>query len=149
MAKAQPTDTLRIRKLADTSEGERVRQFDPVTGEKKLINPETGAHEPWPLAGVQFEGDPPEYTRVPTSVIEKGVAEGWITREGENVVHAPAGPPENLWRDSHTFVEADKVIFRMIDGDHEYDVTHNPGKYDHDNGVGGTVDWFYDLKAAK
>ena len=127
--------SLQIRKLADTSEGTRVLGFDPFTGEKRLINPETGAPEPWPLLGVEIVGDAPERTHVPTGWVQKGAAEGWLVLENPQPVHRPGGPPEDLWRLTHTFVHADAIIIRTLDGDVRYKVTKQPDKYADDSTV--------------
>jgi len=98
---------LRIRKLADkTSDG-----------------------PPWPLAGVRLEGELPDECGVSTRFVAAGRVEGWIDVEGEQVVHRPGGPPEEPWRVTHTFVQADVIIFRFLDGDVRYRVTHQPDKY--------------------
>lgn len=140
---------LTIRKLADRSEGERVPRWDPDTGEKSLINPATELPEPWPLAGVRIE-DPPEETRVSTSFISSGKSQGWIELEGEDVAHRPGGPQEEPWRLTHTFIQADTVIFKTVDGDLRYEVVRNPDKWpeekDGDLGFGGEVDWTYHLR---
>lgn len=147
---------LRIRKLADKSEGERIVRFDPETGEKKLVNPHTAGddHEPWPLAGVQIEGDTPKLTRVPTSFVASGRAEGWIELENDRPVHRPGGTPDDPWMKTHTFIHADAVILKTVDGDVRFEVVHQPDKYDDESGepteeAGDPtthVDWFYDLK---
>lgn len=129
MAENTP-EPLSIRKLADTSEGTRVPRFDPVTGERLLVNPETNAVEPWPLAGIEIVGDAPSYTHVGTSWVAKGKAEGWITLEGEEIVHRPSGPSDNVWgAPAHTFVQAEALIIHTVDGDVRYKVVHQPDKY--------------------
>lgn len=127
---------LTIRKLADKSGSVRVTKFDPDTGEKKLVNPATPGddHEPWPLAGAHFADasgnlvpPPPEIT-VPAGVVGR---EPFIELVDATPKVVPAGPPEEPWRvPPHTFLQADRVVFHMVDGDHEYRVTKNPGKYD-------------------
>jgi hypothetical protein len=125
---------LRIRKLADRSSGSRETRYDPTTGQKYLHNPATGGAEPWPLAGIQLDGadgseGPPQTIGISTTVVDNGRAEGWITVEGENVVHRPGGPPGNLWAVTHTFRQVDTLIFHTVDGDVRYRVTHQPDKY--------------------
>lgn len=123
---------LHVRKLADRSEGERVVRFDPVTGERKLVNPDTPGddHEPWPLAGVEIVGEVPERTTVSTRWLDTAVDEGWARREGERLVRRPAGPPTRRWAvDPHTFVHADEVVLSTVDGEVRYRVTHQPDKY--------------------
>lgn len=136
---------LTVRKLADKTTGERVVRFDPATGEKRLVNPDTPGdeHEPWPLAGVQIE-DPPDETTASTTFVNAGVAEGWIDLVGSRVQHAPGGPPADQWRVTHTFIEADRLVFHTVDGDLVYDVVANPGKdFAQDPMV---VRWYYELK---
>lgn len=127
---------LAIRKLANREGQERVVRFDPVTGEKKLVNPATSGedHEPWPMAGVRFEGEAPDTISVPMSYIDIAVAEGWVTRINERGVVRPAGPSQEVWASSHTgiphtFIQADEVVFHMIDGDYRYKVVRQPDKY--------------------
>lgn len=122
---------LRITKLADRSSGSRETRYDPTTGQKYLHNPATGGAEPWPLAGVRIEGEdgPPPLVSLPTSLVDNGRAEGWIDVEGERVVHRPGGPPNDLWRVTHTFRQYDALVFKTVDGDVRYRVIHNPDKY--------------------
>lgn len=150
--------SLSVRKLADKSEGTRVEGFDPFTGERRLINPETGAAEPWPLLGVAIEGDCPERTAVPTSWVQKAVAEGWVTLEGDKPVHRPGGPVENVWATTHTFVHADALVIHTVDGDVRFKITKNPDKFvdsndpeekvtdEHYESGQTRVDWFYELE---
>jgi hypothetical protein len=148
---------LRLRKLADTSEGARVKGFDPFTGEPRLINPETGKAEPWPFAGLQIVDGSPKETRVSMRLVEQGVAEGWLTLHDPQVVHRPGGPSDRPWALTHTFVHASAVTFHTVDGDFRYAVVHQPDKYANDGddkpvtdavyAAGKTrVDWFYGLK---
>jgi hypothetical protein len=151
---------LTVRKLADTSAGTRVNRYDQITGEKVLVNPDTGAVEPWPLAGVEIVGEVPEQTSVPTGWVAKAKAEGWVTVEGETVVHRPGGSPDNLWGTTHTFLHADSITIHTVDGDVKYNVVHQPDKYVEDGSdddevtdeiyqAGETrVDWFYGLELA-
>lgn len=126
----------RFRKLADKSTGERVVRFDPVTGEKKLVNPATpgDTHEPWPLLGVVFEGDPPTEATIPTGMVVTGVSEGWIERVNPTHVMRPAGPTQDVMESGHSgnphfFTHCDEMIFKMHDGDYRYRVVHQPDKY--------------------
>lgn len=156
---------LTVRKLADRSSGTREVRFDPVTGAKKLVNPETPGedHEPWPLLGVRVEGEAPEETQVPTSWVDKGIAEGWIVAVGGRPVVRPAGPTQDVWISSHTgtphvFMHYDALVIKTVDGDVRYTVTRQPDKYviDGDEKASVTpdayaagetrVDWYYDLK---
>lgn len=84
---------------------------------------------PRPLLGIRLE-PVLDAARVPTNVIATGIAEGWITGEGETVVHRPGGPPEDLWREAHHFRHFDVLVFHTLDeGDVRYRVTHQPDKY--------------------
>lgn len=157
---------LKVRKLADTSVGERVVRYDPETGERRLVNPATGRPEPWPLAGVRIEGDAPVSCKVPTSWVARGIAEGWLEGVNERPVVRPAGPTQNVWNSSHTgqphlFMHYDALILKCVDGDVRYEVTHQPDKYvDSDDpsesvtpeiyAAGNTrVDHFYELTLAE
>lgn len=132
-----------VRKLADTSQGERVARFDPDTGEKKLVNPLTPGddHEPWPLAGVEFVGDPPKETTVSTGWVDAGRIDGWIVMEGQRPVVRPGGPSEDPYRVDpdkgipHTFIHADTIVVKTVQGDVRYRVTRNPDKW-HDGPEG-------------
>jgi hypothetical protein len=156
---------LSIRKVADKSVGSRVRRYDPVTGQPKLVNPDTPGeeHEPWPLAGVEFVGDPPEQTTVATRYVDNAIAQGWATRVNERPVVRPAGPTMGDWNSSHSgsphvFLHADEVVFHTTSGDVRYKVTHQPDKYvadgnertkmtaDHYEAGNSRVDHFYGLE---
>ncbi len=163
---------LKIRKLADKSEGERItvpvletvelRNGESIqipTGQVKLVNPDTPGvdHEPWPFAGVKLEQAPDE-CGIPSTVVERGIHEGWITGTGEKMVRRPAGPADNPTRAWHYFVHYTELVFHTVDGDVVYSVTHQPDKYadfgDDDEQVtealyrsGETrVDWFYGIQ---
>lgn len=129
---------LTIRKLADTSSGERVARWDPETGERFLVNPATGQREPWPLLGVQIEGEVPASTTLPTGTVERAREEGWLSLEGERAVVRPAGPADAPFLKQHTFVHADAIVLHLIDGDVRYRVTRNPDKW-HDGPEGTDV----------
>jgi hypothetical protein len=85
----------------------------------------------WPVdltkgvAGVEHIGEPTPYAEVATSVVARGIAEGWITGTGEVVVHRPGGPPDDPWRVTHTFRHFDTLTIAGV----EYTVTHQPDKY--------------------
>lgn len=161
MAKAKITG-LRIRKVADKSTGQRVRGYDSRTGEPCLINPETERPEPWPLAGITFEGAaPPAATVLSTSFVARGQAEGWLELVNPRVVHRPGGPPEDRWRVTHTFTHVEAIVFKALEENVRYRVTHQPDKYvdgrpdtarvtDEIYAAGDTrVDWFYTVELVR
>lgn len=122
---------LTIRKRADKSTGRRDKAWDWRTGQWKLVNPDTPGddHEPWPLAGVEAVGDLPDECEVSTHFVARGISEGWIEGEDEEVVHRPGGPPDNQWAATHTFPQYSALVFKFADGDVRYTVAHNPDKY--------------------
>jgi hypothetical protein len=136
------SDILAVRKLADYTDGERLVRYDPDTGERLLVNPATDGdeHEPWPLLGVEPIGDLPDICIVATTFIATGVADGWVELEGEKIMHVEGGTEQEPWAVTHTFVTADTVVFKFLDGDIRYEVTRQPGKYDED------VVWAYELR---
>lgn len=124
-----------IRKHADTRGQQRLVRFDPVTGEKKLVNPATPGedHEPWPLLGITLE-KAPDLTTATTQLVAQGIAEGWLTAENQRPVVRPAGPTQDVLASTHTgqphlFVHCDRIVFHTLDGDIAYRVTHQPDKY--------------------
>ena len=126
--------SLQIRKRADRSSGRRIKMVDVdgVTGHRyKLVNPDTPGddHEPWPLAGVDCLGDPPDECGLATHFVARGIKEGWIEAEGEEVVHRPGGPIDNRWQVTHTFLHYDALVFHFSGGDVRYKVVHQPDKY--------------------
>lgn len=161
---------LRVRKLADKTGEERVARFNPTTGERILLRPETASSltlisdleaarsEPWPLLGLQIEGETPRRCRVSTSFVERGVEEGWVEVEGEEFVHRPSGPAHSIWRTPpHTFRHADAFVLKCVEGEVRYRVARQPDKYveggaddpvtDEIYAAGETqVDHFYDLE---
>lgn len=138
---------LRIRKRADTSSGTRVKGLHPVTGEKVLIDPVSGAVSPWPLLGVHIVNDEiPAQTKISMSYVANAVAEGWASITNERIVHKPGGPLSDPWRITHTFRHVDTFTIHTIDGDVTYRMTHQPDKYDDPAEPSGSrVDWFYDM----
>lgn len=104
---------LKLRRLADRS--------DPASLLADLPGAPSGT---WPLAGVELL-DAPHHTEVPVGTVDRGRAEGWITVEGEQVVHRPGGPASDLWRVTHTFRHYDTVTICGV----RYRVTHQPDKY--------------------
>lgn len=139
---------LTVRKLADKSSGRREVRFDPITGERKLVNPDTPGsdHEPWPLGGVEFLGDPPSEVSIPVKYVDQAVREGWMQRVGERLVTRPAGRTQDEWIGvqgvPHTFIQCDRIVLRMVEGDYTYRVTLNPDKY-----VADEDDYIYDPEA--
>lgn len=127
----QPSPGLTLRKLADKSEGERVIMANP-DGSRKLVNPDTPGeeHEPWPFVGIRILDDPiPDPCRLSTNLVEQGISEGWITVDGEEMVHRPGGPPENKWRLTHSLRHFNALVVHTVDGDVHYEVTRQPDKY--------------------
>jgi hypothetical protein len=126
---------LAIRKLADKSTQTRIVRYDPETGEKKLVNPATPGeeHEPWPFAGIEFVGEPPQETFVSIKVINTGVREGWIKKKGQRAVVRPAGKTQDDFNGvqgvPHTFIHCDEIIFKTVHGNVRYRVTQQPDKY--------------------
>ncbi len=119
-----------VRLLADyTDTSPRAVRYHPVTGQAYLADPATGDPNPWPLAGMEFVGEPPAHTRVPHRWVYKGIAEGWITAAGERPVHRPGGPPDDPWRLTHTFRHFDTLTFNTVGGPVHYRVARNPDKY--------------------
>lgn len=135
---------LQVRRLADKSEGVRKTMYDPDTGAPRLVNPATPGteHEPWPTAGWDIIGDAPEETAVGMHKLREWQQAGFVTTQGDRVVHQPGGPPDDPWRVTHTFHECDVVTFNCVGGQVEYEVTSNPGK---DVDGDGQVDWVYSL----
>lgn len=147
---------LTIRKLADRSVGERVKRFDPETGQGYLADPatwdrsdeSTWVENPWPTLGIAIEGDAPKHAKIPTSFVDRGLAEGWLSAQSPTAVHRPGGPPEQPWRVTHTFLHAQKLTLHTVDGDVHYRVVDQPDKWpaeknDRDEGFGGDVRWYY------
>jgi len=146
----------RVRKLADKSSGERVKRFNPETGDSYLADPATWDKDdpsthvatPWPSLGVVIEGELPEKTALNTGFVNKAVAEGWAELYNRRVVHRPGGPEDDPWKVTHTFVQADSITFHFADGDVSYNIVKNPDKYpesknEFDEGFGGEVKWEY------
>jgi hypothetical protein len=114
-------ETLRVRKLADKSD---------------LDAPHEGTSL-YPMRGLDIVDDrgrptdPPQECRVATAFVDRGRAEGWIAVEGEEVVHRPGGPPDDLWRVTHTFRHYETIVLKTHDDreDVRYKVTHQPDKY--------------------
>jgi hypothetical protein len=140
---------LAMHKLADKEGQERIRvpilqnvvlrngeTVQVATGEYKLVNPDTPGveHEPWPSAGIDFKGEPPEETTVATGYVDNAVAEGWMSRVNERAVVRPAGPKQNVYNSTHTgaphvFLHCDEIVFHTVRGDTRYRVIEQPDKY--------------------
>lgn len=105
--------SFKLRRLADRS--------DPANLIADLPGAPSGT---WPLAGVELL-DAPECATVPVHVVDRGRDEGWITVEGEQVVHRPGGPPSNRWKVTHTFRHYEAMVICGV----RYVVTHQPDKY--------------------
>ena len=139
---------LRIHILADRS--------DPAALAADLPGAPAGQ---WPRAGVVIEGKPPKETRLSTTLVQKGIEEGWIVGENQRVVVRPAGPADNPWMVStvaptpHVFHHFDALVICGV----RYKVVHQPDKYAAEGddsttvtpakyAAGATrVDHFYDL----
>lgn len=121
-------DGLRLHKVADKLKGD-------------------GGPGPWSLAGVRILGDPPSNPAPSTTVIDAGAREGWIVREGERPVVRPGGPRGNPWAEQHTFVHADALVFKTLDGDVRYRVVGQPDKYGPDGKPVDAYDAIDDLAA--
>lgn len=155
---------LTFRRHADKSDGDRVKRFDPESGEAYLADPATWSREdpetwvacPWPFAGIEIvdddggslEGKYLAAAIIPTTTIERGLAEGWVSLEGSQMVHRPGGPEAAPWRVTHSFRHAEAIVFHTTEGDVRYVVTQQPDKWPEsknelDEGFGGDVRWFY------
>jgi hypothetical protein len=149
-AARQQFEMLRLRRLADKVGEERVARYHPVTGGRMLVKPETLEHpdfnyekmtpEPYPLLGVDIEGNPPQFTSIATDLVSQGISEGWIQTAGGEVVHRSGGPPEDPWAKTHTFIHRDVLTFNFVSGPVSYHVIRQPDKVD------GEVTWFYQLE---
>jgi hypothetical protein len=168
-----PAPGLTIRKLRREDGKPRIPGWDPLTGEKTLIDPTTLRPSPYELEGVEPEGEVPDRFTVPMKLLQAWRAEGWVSCEPPEgrVVHRPGGPPEDPWRITHTFLHYDRVTLGFLSDPIAATVTHQPDKYadhseatypdqleafdaDDDTSVtsdiyaaGATrIDWFYTLE---
>lgn len=139
----------RFRRLADYSDGStRVERFDPVTGDKFLMNPATNEPMPWPLLGITVEGDLPTLDTIGMQYVSAAVAEGWMEYDNHQIVHRPGGLESNPWTTTHTFHHTDRIYMKLLfkeDGEWVkktavYQVLRQPDKAD------GVVDWTYQVK---
>lgn len=164
---AAKVESLQVRKLADQTV-ERVKMFDPFTGEVILLEPDEAAAlrsklapvmadvtpSPRPFLGLRIEGRTPKRTRVGSSFVAKGISEGWIEGEGEALVVRTAGPRENPFGPRpHAFRHFTYLTFKTVDGDVRYEVVENPDKWpaekDGEAGFGGEVRDVYLLQRVK
>lgn len=142
-----------FRKIADYSDGSsRVYRYDPITGQRYLVEPESNESKPWPTLGVAFEGEPPVRDKIGMHYLQDAANEGWVTLVNPRNVHRPGGPPNNPWSTTHTFTNADEVIFHVIvdnNGEwvkknYRYVVLNQPDKKEVDGKY--EVDWCFTLK---
>lgn len=131
---------LRLRKLADRSAGARTARVD---AEGNVVS-----IDPWPSAGLAFEGDPPKDTAISAGKVAEGIAEGWLTVEGaEKPEVVPAGSPDNPWgKPPHVFQRYSHLTFQTVDGPVRYAVVRGPGKYPGKKGEPAEVTWVHTLK---
>lgn len=130
---AERAPGLTIRKLRREDGKPRIAGYDPLTGEKTLLNPHTFEPMPYELAGVDIEGELPKRFTVPTKLLSAWRAEGWVTVEPPEgrPVHRPSGPPERLWdglQPPHTFIHYDQATFNFLSGPVTAKVIHQPDK---------------------
>lgn len=153
-----------VRNLADRTDDDipRVSGKHPVTGEKTLLNAETGAVAPWPSAGMCFASkygrpaEPPTHTKVSMQWAQKAEAEGWAKLINPRPIHRPGGPADDPWRVTHTFIHADALEFYMVDPKNEFEsrtyrftVIGQPDKREDPNQPGSgvmIVEWTYELE---
>lgn len=139
----------KFRRLADYSDGSvRVERFDPVTGEKFLLDPATNEAKAWPTLGMSVIGDLPTQDCIGMQYVADAVGQGWMEWDNHQIVHRPGGPASNPWSTTHTFHHADRIYMNLmvkLNGEWAkqtavYQVLRNPDKID------GEVDWTYQLK---
>ncbi|MGH2663684.1 MAG: hypothetical protein ACRDH8_12960 [Actinomycetota bacterium] len=148
---------LRIRKLADTTKGTRVKKYDPTTGQSELINPATGEAEPWPLLGVTVEAAP-DVHEFPMRWVLAAEREGWLELKGRKVVVVAESPdgathtvPGTGMPAPYAFVEATEIVIKAVEGSIRYKVTRNPGQHltpihpaeESEVKTQYRIDWFY------
>jgi hypothetical protein len=141
---------LHIHKLADRSGGQAALDGD-------LPGAPPGR---WPLAGVVLEPPIPKEAQLSTTMVDRGIAEGWIVGEGHEVVTRPAGTAENPWGPTPT-APTPHVFHHykhLTIAGHRFKVVHQPDKYAAEGGDGKKVtaeiyasgatrvDWFYGLE---
>lgn len=139
MAHLQNALPFHVTKLADKSNGKRVKKFDPDTGEAFLINPDNdNKTEGWPSLGYRFNSEIHDEAEVAMQALEKWERDGFAKLTNKKLVSFPGGPFDDPWRRTaadgrvlvHNVVQCDEVTFTCHDGtEYRYEVAHNPGKY--------------------
>jgi hypothetical protein len=144
----------KFRKLADYSDGSvRVYRYDTMTGERLLVDPKDGQSKPWPTLGVAFEGQVPRKDKISMDYVANAVTDGWATWVNHRTVHRPGGHENNPWSTTHTFHQADEVVFHVLEDDsgslvkkdYMYRVTKQPDKTQSADGA-WEVDWCFELE---
>ncbi len=144
----------RFRKLADYSDGsQRVVRFDTLTGDKMLVDPETGDIKPWPLKGVTIQGELPQNDAIGMQYVADAVTEGWADWDNHRTVHRPGGSPNNPWSTTHTFHQADRILFKLLLEENGelvkknvvYTVTKQPDRVQNAAGE-WEVSWVFEVK---
>lgn len=136
--------------MIDESEypGPKVRILSAPSG---VVKPQRdGNPSAKPFGGVVFIGgyDDRSETEAPAKLkipMDYAREHHWIELVDQSPVVYPGGTPDDPWRVTHTVFEASKVVLHMRDGDVEYRVVRQPGKYDADGnpvekGAAGTGD---------
>jgi hypothetical protein len=118
----------RIRKVADMSKGSRVVRYDPNTGAKILVNPESGKAEPWPLLGIVLETKPQE-SAIPTKTVARGIQEGWIKVESPRWEVFPGGNESDPYKKHYSFVHGDVLRFVCLDEIVRYEIISEPRRW--------------------
>ena len=146
----------RFRKLADYSDGStRVVRFDPISGEKMLVDPETNEPKAWPLKGVTHQGDLPALDTIGMHYVAQAVTDGWADWENHRTVHRPGGSVNNPWSTTHTFHQCDRIHLHLLlphDGQFVsrnvvYKVIRQPDRVeDPTQETGWRVDWTFQVK---
>lgn len=126
-------EVLKVRKLADKSQGKRVKRYSPNTGQMVgLLNPETGKLQPWPSLGYMLNmPEAPKRFAVTQRKLMQWKSEGFVSVEGFRVVNAPSGPAHEPFKTPpHVFYNADAVTLNFAGQDPvRYKVIQQPGKY--------------------
>lgn len=124
---------LSLRKVADTSKGERVVRFDVETGERKLVNPATegNEHEPWPLASVELVGDAPAKHNFADSFVARAMQDGYLELANPR---AEATEVDGVSYERSPVMTGDEIVLHLANGDVRYKVLEPPGRYRDDDG---------------